>query len=72
MECSWGQNTGDVDEPDDRTRETKAKLITKPTDVTHIVEAQVCFFLIHANIKKFILETYLDMDKYEGQSSFNF
>jgi len=33
MECSWGQNTGDVDEPDGRARETKenmAKLKTKP------------------------------------------
>jgi len=30
----------------------------------------VLFFLIQVNMKTYMLETYLDMHKYEGQSSF--
>ena len=29
------------------------------------------FFVLDGNMKKFMLETRLDMDKHEGQSSFN-
>ena len=29
------------------------------------------FFVLDGNMKKFMLVTRLDMDKYEGQSSFN-
>ena len=50
---------------------TGSDAIRLTTKLWIIPEALVLFFLTLQNTTLFFVETYLDMDKYEGQSSFN-